>query len=61
MTEILAVHSTRIEAELLCRQPDGSWPNEPQIIGPDGTLALRGIGYSVPLATLYRTTTLAAG
>ena len=27
--EILAVHSTRIEAELLRRNPDGSWPEEP--------------------------------
>jgi len=58
VTEILAVHSTRIEAEQLCRQPDGSWPKEAQIIGSDGTLALRSIGYSVPLIALYRTTTL---
>ncbi len=60
VTEILAVHSTRIEAELLCREADGSWPKEPEIIGPDGILQLRSIGYSVPLAALYRTTALAA-
>ena len=60
VTEILAVNSTRIEAELLRRQADGSWPREPELIGPDGTLTLHGIGYSVPLAALYRTTTLAA-
>ena len=60
MTEILAVHSTRIEAELLRRAADGSWPKQPELIGPDGTLALRSIGYSTPLAALYRTTVLAA-
>jgi Uma2 family endonuclease len=58
--EILAVNSTRIEAELLCRDADGSWPKEPEIIGPDGTLALRSIGYSASLAALYRTTALAS-
>jgi len=36
IAEILAVHSTRIEAELLRRGADGSWPKEPEIIGPDG-------------------------
>jgi Uma2 family endonuclease len=60
VTEILVFHSTRIEAELLCRQPDGSWPKDPQRIAADGILTLRSIGYSVLLAALYRTTTLAA-
>lgn len=60
VAEMLAVHSTRIEAELLRREAGGSWPKEPEIIGPDGTLALHGIGYSVPLAAFYRTTALVA-
>src|SRR5277367_3407261 len=29
--DILAVHSTRIEAELLRRNADGTWPEEPDI------------------------------
>ena len=32
VTEILAVRSTRIEAELLRRLPDGNWPKEPEIL-----------------------------
>jgi hypothetical protein len=60
VTEILAVHSTRIEADLLCREANGSWPNEPEIIAPCRTLTLRSIGYSAPLAALYWTTALAA-
>jgi Uma2 family endonuclease len=58
--EILAVRSTRIEAELLIRDPDGNWPAEPVIIGPDGEVTLPSIGFAVPLAALYRTTALAA-
>jgi Uma2 family endonuclease len=60
VTEILAVHTTRIEAELLRRHTDGNWPKESEIIGPDGILTLRSIDYAVPLAALYRTTPLTA-
>jgi Uma2 family endonuclease len=38
--EILAVRSTRIEAELLVRAADGSWPPGPEIVGPDGEVTL---------------------
>ena len=58
--EILAVSSTRTEAELLVRDPDGSWPSEPEIISPSGGVALPSIAYAVPLTALYRTTALAA-
>ena len=57
--EILAIRSTRIEAELLVRGADGSWPAEPDIIGPDGTVTLPSIAYTAPLAAFYRTTVLA--
>ena len=57
--EVLVVNSTRIEAELLRRNPDGTWPEVPQRIGPDDALEFGSIGFSVPLAALYRTTTLA--
>jgi Uma2 family endonuclease len=58
VSEILAVHSTRIEAELLRRDADGNWPKEPDLIGPDGTLTLYNIEYSASLVALYRTTAL---
>ena len=57
--EILAVHSTRIEAELFRRSADGTWPAEPVIIPADGILTLVSVAFSVPLASLYRTTALA--
>lgn len=58
--EILAVHSTRIEAEYLRRGADGSWPKQPEIIGRTGTLELRSIEFAAALAALYRTTGLDA-
>jgi Uma2 family endonuclease len=57
--EVLVVNSTLMEAELLHRNADGTWPEVPQRLGPDDALVLESIGFSVPLAALYRTTTLA--
>ena len=56
--EILAVHSTRIEAESLRRAADGTWPEEPDILTAPDTLTLGSIDYTTPLAALYRTTAL---
>lgn len=58
--EILLVRSTRVEAELLRRRNDGSWPEQPELIQPGGTLELASLGFTVPLRALYRTTTLAS-
>jgi Uma2 family endonuclease len=57
--EILAIRSTRIEAELLTRGADGNWPAEPEIIGPAGLVTLPSIGFTMALAAFYRTTALA--
>ncbi len=57
--EILIVQSTRIEAQLLRRQADGSWPPEPVLIPSDGTLELGSIAFSVPLSQVYAKTYLA--
>lgn len=59
--EILSVRSTRVEAELLRRREDGTWPEQPELIGAGSTLDLASVGFTVPLVALYRTTTLAAG
>ena len=55
--EILVLHSTSIGGDLLCRGPDGTWPERPQAIGQDD-LTLDSIGYTGPLAAFYRTTWL---
>jgi hypothetical protein len=57
--EVLVVNSARVEAELLRRSADGTWPEVPIRIGPEEALCLDSIGFAVALAMLYRTTTLA--
>ncbi len=58
LREILILSSTAIRAELLRRGEDGSWPAAPALI-EDGALTLDSIGFTVPLAAIYRTTRLA--
>jgi Uma2 family endonuclease len=56
--EILVLHSTRIGADLLRRDANGTWPERPQAIEQDDTLTLDSIGYAGPLAAFYRSTWL---
>ena len=60
VSEILLVNSTAIGAELLRRQTDGSWPEQPQLGAPTDKIALPSIGFQGPLAAFYRDTYLAA-
>ena len=57
--EILVVNSVRIAAELLRRHDDGAWPEQPEMIPAEGNVVLASVGFTVPLAALYRTTSLA--
>lgn len=59
VTEILIVNSKKVEAELLRRAADGSWPQDPEVIGPGGTIRLESIGLDLALADVYRGTHLA--
>ena len=59
--EILVVRSDALGAELLRRLPDGNWPKRTITITEHDELVLESIGFSVPLAALYRTTRLARG
>lgn len=56
--EILVVRAASVGAELLRRNPDGTWPERPLRI-EDGELALASVGFDVSVSSLYRTTRLA--
>ena len=57
--EILVVRTASIGAELLRREPDGTWPKRPALI-EDGALALsKASDIRVTLPAIYRTTRLA--
>ncbi|HYZ64031.1 MAG TPA: Uma2 family endonuclease, partial [Acetobacteraceae bacterium] len=60
VAEIVLVSSTAVAAEVLRRRPDGTWPEQPELVGPDGPLRIAAIGFEAPLAALYRTTPLGA-
>lgn len=55
--EILVLHSSRVGADLLHRDPDGTWPEQPQAIEQDD-LMLESIGYTGPITAFYRSTWL---
>jgi Uma2 family endonuclease len=57
--EILVLHSLVIRAEVLRRTAEGNWPKEPEIV-TFGDLVLESIGFSAPIASVYRTTPLGA-
>ena len=57
--EILIVQSTRIEAKLLLRQADGTWPDTPVSIANDAQLILASIDMKVALPEFYAGTRLA--
>jgi Uma2 family endonuclease len=58
VAEILVVSSTKIEAELLRRRDDGSWPETPERIGATDDLRLASVDFASALKDFYRTTAL---
>ncbi len=56
--EILVVHSTRVLAEPLWRQDDGSWVENPVRIATGEPVELTSIGFRCDLASIYRGTPL---
>jgi Uma2 family endonuclease len=58
VAEIVVLRTTSIAAEVLRRQPDGSWPEQPEIVTADRMLGLDSIGFAEPLQSAYRTTGL---
>src|SRR5208282_1500423 len=53
--EILVMRTATIGAELLRRNSDGSWPQQPLTVA-EGDLTLESIGLTLPIAAAYRTT-----
>ena len=58
VAEILLLGSVHVEAELLRRGADGSWPEAPVLLGAEDAVDLASIGFRAPLAAFYRTTDL---
>lgn len=55
--EVLVLRTATICAELLRRQPDGTWPDRPEK-ATEGDLILESLQFRAPLTEVYRTTRL---
>jgi Uma2 family endonuclease len=53
--EILVLHTVEMRADLLRRQADGAWPDNPTTLVPGDGATLESIGFAAPLAVFYRT------
>lgn len=51
--EILIVDSREIAVQVLRRGADGSWPSEPEVVGPSSTVMLTSIGLESPVSEVY--------
>ena len=47
------------DAESMARLPDGSWPEQAQVLRDNAALELASIGLTLPVRAIYRTTSLA--
>jgi Uma2 family endonuclease len=56
--ELVVVHSTRVEVELLRKGEHNIWPANPTILRAGADLTLPSIGLTVPVAQLYEGTHL---
>jgi Uma2 family endonuclease len=56
--EIVILQSARIEAEVLRRQEDGTWPADADVVAAGAKLRLPSIGLDLPLDAVYAKTYL---
>lgn len=57
--EILVLHTAEIRAELVRRQADDGWPDDPVQLVAGDDVGLESVGFLAPLAAFYRTSGLA--
>jgi len=53
--EILVLHTAEVRADLLRRQQDDTWPDNPVSLTQGDAVTLESIDFAAPLAAFYRT------
>jgi Uma2 family endonuclease len=53
--EILVLHTADVRADLLRREEDGTWPDNPLALTLGDTVTLESIEFTAPIAAFYRT------
>lgn len=59
VAQILLVDSTAVRGEMMRRRPDGAWPEEPELLGPDDEVSIDAVGFRCRLRDFYARTRLA--
>ena len=59
VAQILLVDSTAVRGEAMRRRPDGTWPEEPELLGPDDEVRIDALGFRCRLRDFYARTRLA--
>ena len=52
--EILVLHTAEFRADLLRREADGTWPDDPVSLTPGVAVRSESIDFTAPLAAFYR-------
>jgi len=60
VADVLLLSSTSISGELLRRNPQGEWADDPLMLDADSLVELASIGFIAPMRDVYATTSLAA-
>lgn len=55
VVEVLVLHTAEVRADLLRREADSTWPDNPVSLTLGDAVLLESIGFSAPLAAFYRT------
>jgi Uma2 family endonuclease len=53
--EILVVYTAEVRIDLLRREPNGAWPDDPLALTSGSNVKLESIDFTVPIAAFYRT------
>jgi Uma2 family endonuclease len=53
--EILVVYTAEVRIDLLRREPNGAWPDDPLALTSGDNVTLESIGFTVPISAFYRT------
>jgi len=55
VVDILVLHTAQVRADLLRREADGTWPDNPVSLKLGDAVTLESIDFTAPLAAFYRT------
>jgi Uma2 family endonuclease len=53
--EVLVLYTAEVRVDLLRREANGAWPDDPLVLTSGAIVTLESIGFTAPIAAFYRT------